>query len=194
MRSSREDMAKHRKEIIDASARLFREKGAEDVSVPELMQAVGMTHGGFYKHFGSKDDLAPARLRPRLRPDHGSAGEAAGKHDGDPRRRLECTRLRLSRRPLTATISVTAVPPLRWRAMPRASTRQSASRDAYEAGVERMLHQVLVLQDGPDARAKSLVALATLVGALLLSRSTDGELSDAFLATAREHLVKGALR
>src|SRR5262249_43459077 len=63
VRSSREDTERHRQEIIAAAARLFREKGADAVSVPELMQAVGMTHGGFYRHFASKDELVPLAYR-----------------------------------------------------------------------------------------------------------------------------------
>jgi TetR/AcrR family transcriptional repressor of nem operon len=63
VRSSREDTEKHRQEIIAAAARLFREKGADGVSVPELIQAAGMTHGGFYRHFASKDELVPLAFR-----------------------------------------------------------------------------------------------------------------------------------
>jgi len=55
MRMSREAMAEHHRQIVAAGARMLRERGIEGVSVAELMQSVGLTHGGFYRHFASKD-------------------------------------------------------------------------------------------------------------------------------------------
>lgn len=49
--------------ILDAAARLFRENGIEATSVADVMKAAGMTHGGFYRHFPSKEDLVAAAFR-----------------------------------------------------------------------------------------------------------------------------------
>lgn len=57
MKVSREQMAQNRIRILTEAARLFREKGFAAVSVAEVMKAAGLTHGGFYGHFKSKDDL-----------------------------------------------------------------------------------------------------------------------------------------
>jgi TetR/AcrR family transcriptional repressor of nem operon len=57
MKVSREQMQANRLRILDAASRLFREKGFDAVSVAEVMKAAGLTHGGFYGHFDSKDDL-----------------------------------------------------------------------------------------------------------------------------------------
>jgi len=57
MRMSREAKAKHHKEIVKAAAKLLRENGIGGTSVSDLMQAAGLTHGGFYRHFDSKDAL-----------------------------------------------------------------------------------------------------------------------------------------
>ena len=57
MKISREQMAQNRSRILTEAARLFREKGFDAVSVAEVMKAAGLTHGGFYGHFRSKDDL-----------------------------------------------------------------------------------------------------------------------------------------
>ena len=57
MKVSREQMAQNRGRILTEAGRLFREKGFDAVSVAEVMKAAGMTHGGFYGHFRSKDDL-----------------------------------------------------------------------------------------------------------------------------------------
>jgi TetR/AcrR family transcriptional repressor of nem operon len=55
-------MAENRRRILEAAGRLFREKGFDSVTVAEVMQAAGLTHGGFYGHFKSKDDLIAETL------------------------------------------------------------------------------------------------------------------------------------
>src|SRR6478609_3837982 len=57
MRVSREQSAENREKIIRTAARLFREKGFDGIGVADLMRAAGLTHGGFYGHFSSKEDL-----------------------------------------------------------------------------------------------------------------------------------------
>ena len=57
MRVSRDQVAENRQRILEAAARLFRERGFEHVSVAEIMIAAGLTHGAFYGHFASKEDL-----------------------------------------------------------------------------------------------------------------------------------------
>jgi TetR/AcrR family transcriptional repressor of nem operon len=57
MKISKEQVADNRKRILDAAARLFRERGFEGVTVAQSMNAAGLTHGAFYGHFASKDDL-----------------------------------------------------------------------------------------------------------------------------------------
>ena len=57
MKVSKEKMAEHREEIIASAAKRFRERGFEGISVAELMKEVGLTHGGFYGHFASKEEL-----------------------------------------------------------------------------------------------------------------------------------------
>lgn len=66
MKVSREQMAENRRRILDAASRLFREKGFDAVSVAEVMKAAGLTHGGFYGHFSSKDDLIAQTLAHAL--------------------------------------------------------------------------------------------------------------------------------
>lgn len=57
MRVSREAMAEHHEKIVTAASRMLRRRGIERTSVIDLMKAVGLTHGGFYRHFKSKDAL-----------------------------------------------------------------------------------------------------------------------------------------
>src|SRR4051812_19398836 len=58
MRVSKEKAAQHRAAIVAAAARLFRTRGFDGVGVAEISRAAGLTHGGFYGHFASKDALA----------------------------------------------------------------------------------------------------------------------------------------
>src|SRR5262244_1923313 len=51
-----------RQRIVEAAAAAFRERGVADVGVAEIMRRAGLTHGGFYAHFDSKDDLLAAAL------------------------------------------------------------------------------------------------------------------------------------
>jgi TetR/AcrR family transcriptional repressor of nem operon len=57
MKVSREQCQQNRERILEAAGRLFRERGFESVGVADVMRAAGLTHGGFYGHFKSKDDL-----------------------------------------------------------------------------------------------------------------------------------------
>src|SRR3979411_2785402 len=57
MKVSREQVAEHRRRIVGAAGKLFRAKGFDGVGVAEIMKSAGLTHGGFYGHFASKEDL-----------------------------------------------------------------------------------------------------------------------------------------
>src|SRR6478752_6852590 len=57
MKVSREEAAANRERIVDVASRLFREKGFDGIGVADVMKEAGLTHGGFYGHFGSKEDL-----------------------------------------------------------------------------------------------------------------------------------------
>lgn len=84
MRKSKEEAARSRTRILEAAARLFRERGPANVSVAEVMEAAGMTHGGFYKHFASKEALLAATIAAifaekgaQLAPEEGKDAAAA---------------------------------------------------------------------------------------------------------------------
>ncbi len=58
MKVSREQATENRERIVQVAAKLFRERGFDGISVADLMKSAGLTHGGFYGHFASKEDLA----------------------------------------------------------------------------------------------------------------------------------------
>src|ERR1700761_1373687 len=62
MRYPAEETAAKHERIVHEASRLFRQRGFENVTVAEVMKAAGLTHGAFYAHFGSKQELEAAAL------------------------------------------------------------------------------------------------------------------------------------
>src|SRR5262249_19540863 len=57
MRYSPEHKAENREKILSMAARSFRERGGDSSGIGTVMKKAGLTKGGFYRHFASKDDL-----------------------------------------------------------------------------------------------------------------------------------------
>jgi TetR/AcrR family transcriptional regulator, transcriptional repressor for nem operon len=57
MRRSREEAAATREHIVETASQEFRANGIAKTGLAEVMKTAGLTHGGFYKHFESKDQL-----------------------------------------------------------------------------------------------------------------------------------------
>src|SRR3954469_8038444 len=90
MRKSREEAAQTRKRIVTAAAGEFRKSGIVATGLNDLMKAAGLTHGGFYKHFESKDQLvaeACAEAVEALIEKVSAAGPGAGATYPSPRHR-----------------------------------------------------------------------------------------------------------
>ena len=62
MRKSREEAAETRKRIVAAASAAFRRNGLDGTGLADLMGAAGLTHGGFYKHFASKEQVVEESL------------------------------------------------------------------------------------------------------------------------------------
>ena len=62
MRYPVKDTAAKHERIVRKASRLFRERGFENVSVADVMRAAGLTHGAFYAHFASKEELQAAAI------------------------------------------------------------------------------------------------------------------------------------
>lgn len=60
MRYSAAETAEKHQRILDEAARLFRDRGFDGVNISEIMKSAGLTHGSFYNHFDSKNDLMSA--------------------------------------------------------------------------------------------------------------------------------------
>jgi TetR/AcrR family transcriptional repressor of nem operon len=88
MRVSRETMARHHEQIVASAAAMLKERGIDGLSVADLMQSAGLTHGGFYRHFASKDVLvaeattaAFAAIIERLNANAAKGSRACALHD-----------------------------------------------------------------------------------------------------------------
>jgi TetR/AcrR family transcriptional repressor of nem operon len=181
VRVTREQAAAHREQILDAAGTLFREHGFDGVGVADIMQRAGLTHGGFYGHFASKDDLA-AEATARVFGRGGWAERITGK--GKPRV-ADVVRSYLTPRHRDDPGRGCLFP-----AVGSDVARQPRSiRHAFTDGVRSRLDALRDLMPGtsPSARRRRAVAtLAGLVGALMLARAVDDPaLSDEILKAAR---------
>jgi TetR/AcrR family transcriptional regulator, transcriptional repressor for nem operon len=172
--------------IVEIAARRIRESGTEAPGVAEIMRSAGLTHGGFYKHFRSRDELiAEAAQRSYAESEHAAAQVLDGAQD--PLGAFVDWYLSAEHRDDPGQgCSVVAL----GNDVPRAS---DVVRSAYTGQVRRYLARLdeLLGTDGAQRpSAEATVALSTLVGAVLVARAIDDpELSDQILRDAREALL-----
>ncbi|MEV8367565.1 TetR/AcrR family transcriptional regulator [Streptomyces niveus] len=178
-RVSKEQAQENRRRIVDTASRLFREQGTDGVSVADLMKAAGLTHGGFYKHFDSKEalvDEATARAFDGVGTGDRQGADTDGDAAKDARRAFVENYLSPEHRDDMAGGCPTAGLATD---MARGATG-SAARHTYAEGVREFARRM------SDDEDDGLVRLSTMVGALILARAVNGDpLSDALLAAAR---------
>ncbi len=192
MRVSRQKAAENRERIIDVAGALFREKGFDGIGVADIMKAANLTHGGFYGHFASKDDLvaqASQRAMARAAINWEKVTADAPKnpyaallnHYLSPRHRDDpghgCAFAALSG---------------------DAARCGKPVREAFARGLEPL---IAVVADAIPARSKAvrrrkaIAAVAELVGALMMARAVDDTaLSDEILGAARQGLLEAVDR
>jgi len=184
---SRQQAAANRQRVVEVAARLFREKGTNGVSVPAIMRAAHLTHGGFYAQFKSKRDLEQqavklaaaknlawfeAQVKNNKRKPFEALVNAylAGWHRDDP----------------GAGCALAAMSP--------ESYRQNPAVRRILTGLSRSMLDILAFAaaDGPGSKSdRGLSTLASLVGAVVLSRAVDDRrYSDKILATVRRSLLR----
>ena len=186
MRVTREQADANREKILEAAGRLFRERGYDGIGVADIMKRAGLTHGGFYGHFASKDDLAAEitarvlgrrgwaeRITRSAEPSFGGVvrGYLSPRHRDDAGRGC-----------LFAALASDVV-------------RQPRSvRRAFTEGLRDRVDTLRHLLPGRSSAARRRRALATMagmVGALVLSRAVDDPaLSDEILEAAASTLAR----
>jgi TetR/AcrR family transcriptional repressor of nem operon len=188
-RVSRQQADQNRTAITEVSARLFREHGVDNVSVADLMAAAGFTHGGFYGHFASKEELAGEACRWAFgRSVERWKKRIAGK--GNPAARAALTDGYLSSQSRSGPDG--SCPASTLASDVARKSADAPIRAAYAAGLEDLLTILASLQDTGATRSDREAALAdfaTMVGGLMLAKATQGQpLSDEILAAARRRL------
>jgi TetR/AcrR family transcriptional regulator, transcriptional repressor for nem operon len=174
--------------IVEAAARAIRRSGYGGTGVADIMKAAGLTHGGFYAHFASREAmLAEAADRAGAEAVATSACIAAA---APPQHALQSLlRAYLSKEHLEGTEWGCPVAAL-GSEMPR---QASEVRRAATRHIKEMID--LVARQSPDwgqpgAHERALVTVATMVGALLVARAVDDpRLSDALREAALNHLI-----
>jgi TetR/AcrR family transcriptional repressor of nem operon len=180
VRKSREDAARTRKRIVSAAAAEFREHGVVATGLADLMNAAGLTHGGFYKHFGSKDQLVAEAFAEALDAlirrltDAGPGATATYLSDWHRDNPGEGC-------PLSAIGSELA-------------RCDDNTRAVATAGFRKLVDLIAGRSDKPApaaARARTLVAVSTMIGALTMARVVDDpKLSAEILKEARKSLIE----
>jgi TetR/AcrR family transcriptional regulator, transcriptional repressor for nem operon len=185
MRVTKEKAAENRERIVVAASRLFREKGFDAVGVDAIMDAVGLTHGGFYRHFRSKDDLAAEAVARGL----SASAERQGVHQSLPAL-IDAYLSPAHRDDVGGGCTLAA---LGCDIARQAAGARHGLTEYVRAEVDRLARLV---GGKPEAsRAQALATLSGLVGAVVLARAVnDPTLSDEILAAARTAHRAGARR
>ena len=181
MRITREQATENRTRVLDAAARLFREKGFDGVGVAELMAAAGLTHGGFYNHFSSKEALEAAACEKVFARSIGKVMEIGEIPERDQR---DAAFVEYRGRYLSSEARDAPAPSCPMVAFAGDMTRQPTHvREAYARGLREYL-EGFARASGLSDRRESLRAFCEIAGALTLARSVaeaDPDLSDEIL-------------
>jgi TetR/AcrR family transcriptional repressor of nem operon len=169
MKVSREEAEANHERIIDVASRLFREKGFDGVSVSELMTAAGLTHGGFYGHFKSKDDLV-SHAATRAFDRSGEAWSTISSGADKPFAAVVDAYLDEARlaKPGTACMFAMLAP----EAARRGRTVRRVFADGFRS-LTGMIARLLPLDTRSRSRTTSIAVFSEMVGALVLARSVD---------------------
>ena len=178
MRVSREKAAENRERIVETASRMFREGGLVGVGVDAIMNAAGLTHGGFYGHFESKENLVAEAVMRAL--ERSVEGQGRYTNLSDLVSEYLSERHRADRANGCALAALGADMVRQGKGVRRGLTvyvRQQLDRFAR------------LLANGTQAsrRKRAITTLAGMVGALTLARAVDDPaLSREILAVARD--------
>ena len=186
MRKSKQEAARTRERIVEAAAAEFREHGIAATGLAELMAAAGLTHGGFYRHFDSKDQLIEEACAEAIATMMDRLASAASQRSGRAGLKAATTAYLSTQHrdnprdgcPLAALGSELV------RAEPQA-------RAVATAGFLKMIDILAGQFDQAkpsEARKRAMAAASTLIGALTMSRIVnDKALSESILRSAVEN-------
>ena len=182
MRKSKAEAAETRKRIVAAAAAEFRKNGIVATGLADLMKAAGLTHGGFYKHFESKDQLVAEACA--------EAGRALAERVAANTAKGSAVASYLSARHRDNPADGCPLAALG----PELARCDEKTRAVATAGFERLVG-ILAGQFGElppeEARRRALVSASTMIGALAMARMvTDPELSAEILREAEASITE----
>ena len=184
MRYAEDHKAQTHQRIIEEAARRFRRDGVGATGLQPLMKALGLTHGGFYAHFKSKDELVETALRSTAEQLKASTAEVFAGADPLPS---------FIARYLSTAHRANPADGCPLPTMSAELGQRGAASPITDQVVTERLAMIEACLDGEDAAAQSVLMLSAMVGALLLSRSvSDPALSERLLATTRRLLIEQA--
>jgi TetR/AcrR family transcriptional regulator, transcriptional repressor for nem operon len=184
MRYPASDTAEKHARILDQAARLFRERGFSGVSLGEAMKAAGLTHGPFYNHFSSKQDLMAACIA------HASAQSLADMTSVEPSVAGKSSYISRYLSPAHCNIrgSGCVIAALAAEIARDPSMKPSMTQH-LRALIEKFASH-FPWRAKRDARREAIQALSSMVGALVLARATDDEaLSEEILEAVTAQLT-----
>jgi TetR/AcrR family transcriptional regulator, transcriptional repressor for nem operon len=182
MRYSEDHKAQTHQRIIEEAAHLFRRDGVGATGLQPLMKSLGLTHGGFYAHFKSKDELVEKALHHSVEQMGAVTADLASQEK--PLARLVNGYLSPRHRsnPGNGCPLPTMCAELGQRGEPSPLTDEV---------VNSRLHTLAASLKGEQADEQSVLILSAMVGALLLSRSVSNpDLSNQLLETTRRLLIE----
>ena len=183
MRVSREKMTENRERIVETASRMFREHGFGGVGVDAIMHGADLTHGGFYGHFKSKDDLAAAAVTRALERSIEKQGRYTSLQD--------LVSGYLSERHCADRANGCAVAAL-GADIVRQGEGVRRGLTAYVRAQLDLFTRLLKTGGTASRRKHAIVTLAGMIGALTLARAVDDPaLSQEILAVTREGLRGG---
>jgi TetR/AcrR family transcriptional repressor of nem operon len=190
MKVTRQQADANRARVLRLASRRFRERGFRGVSVADLMNEAGLTHGGFYKQFASKEDLTRQACALGLRENLAGYQQLAAEGRRQPLRSIADGMLSALHRDVPAEGCVMAA------LGPDISRADPSTRHDVTQGIDNIVTSLSELIPGKSKakkREKALAMYATIVGAVMLTRAVDEpELSEEILKAARAHITAGS--
>jgi len=189
MRGSKEQKVETRRRIMDAASRLFRREGIDGVGVDAVMHQAGLTHGGFYGHFPSKEALAAEVCADSLA--RAASRWETMRVERGPREALS----RIVDNYLSAAHVEESERSCVMPTLGAELARRPGAHPPLTAAIRSMVETLArcLPRRRAAARERALAGLSCMVGAVVLARlSSDPALSDEILAAARSTLVPPA--
>jgi TetR/AcrR family transcriptional repressor of nem operon len=185
MGHSKAEKAENHERIVQVAAGIFRELGLDGISVADLMQSAGLTHGGFYRHFDTRDDLVAEAVERALE-DGSAAADAIAANPRSSIATVVDAYLSLAHRDnIASSCAVSALANDVARSTDRARSAYSQQVGRYAS----LIAGLIAHMPQKKRRSTALAALATLVGAVSLARAVNDEaLSREILKSAADDL------